>query len=237
MEKDKFEELVDAVYKHSLFGNATDLKFEFAQYRNNGTLAVMLNCKPEPGDMEYVEEGNIFCVPYATVTVNLPNSAFLPPNVQFVDTNNLPDIGQWLENNGIASPTGQLCQSGYCTYQAYAFNIPEKIVQKTVECREDCIAEGLIEMIENSGLKPDETNERGDLYNLQATADFPNPQLIIYKGTDPEHLGHKPDVFLLAVHRTKGEQMWRFRNLPSDVRGHVSDSIRNAIHQGPRIKR
>jgi len=237
MEKDKYDDLVDAVYKHALFGNSTEVKFDFAQYRNNGTLAVMLNCMPEPGDMEYAEEGNIFCVPYATVTVNLPDSSFLPANVQFVDTNNLPDIGDWLVSNGIASPTDHICQSGYCTYQAYAFNIPEKIVQKTVECREDCIAEGVIGLVENSGLKPDESNERGDLYRLRAAGDYPNPQIIIYKGTDPEHLGNKPDVFLLAVHRTKGEQMWRLRNLPSDVRNQVADSIRHSIHNSPRIKR
>ena len=45
---------------------------------------------------------------------------------QFVDENNMPGIGRWLQENNIAKPTGVGIKSGYVTYQAYAFNVPKQ---------------------------------------------------------------------------------------------------------------
>ena len=39
----------------------------------------------------------------------------------FVDENNLPGIGEWLEANGLAINTGILMPSGYCVYPLYEF--------------------------------------------------------------------------------------------------------------------
>lgn len=64
---------------------------------------------------------------YATVTVNLPESTFFERNIQFVDENNMPGIGKWLEDNGIATNTGYAAQSGFCTYPLYEFNIDETL--------------------------------------------------------------------------------------------------------------
>ena len=237
MDNDKYEDIVNAVYTHDLYGYKTDVKLDFVQYRNNGTIALQLLSRSDEDEMPYMGTDKEFCSPYAVVTVNLPDSDTLAVNEQFVDENNLPGIGQWLLNTGIAYPTEHFCQSGYCTYQAYAFNVPDRILNETLSCREDCVAQNLIDVIENSNLKPDEVNERGELYNLKAAGEHPDPPVIVYKGTDPEHLGKKNDIFLLAYHREKGEQMWRFRNLPSSVRRQVTDSIAMAVRQSSRLKR
>ena len=70
--------------------------------------------------------GQQFFERYGTVTVNLDISHILPLNVQFVDENNMPGIGRWLQENNIANPTGLGIKSGYVTYQAYAFNVPKQ---------------------------------------------------------------------------------------------------------------
>jgi hypothetical protein len=47
-------------------------------------------------------------------------------HIEFVDENNMPGIGRWLQENNIAKPTGVGIKSGYVTYQAYAFNVPKQ---------------------------------------------------------------------------------------------------------------
>lgn len=80
------------------------------------------------------EKGQLFCMPFGVVTVNLDASSILPLNVQFVDENNMPGIGRWLENNGIAKATGACAKSGYVTYRAFEFNVPKESLQE-VESR------------------------------------------------------------------------------------------------------
>jgi len=229
------EELVNAVYRHNLFECDTEVKLSFVNYSTNGTLALQLLSRPEYDEFSPGEELP-FEEPYATVTVNLPESDRLAANEQFVDENNLPGIGDWLVENGIARPTEYSARSGYCTYQAYAFNVTDKILSETVSRREDSIADNLISLIEQSGLKYDEKNERGELYNLNTGSGLPTP-IIIYRGTDPENMGRRNDVFLLATHREKGEQMWRFRNLPQQTRREVAEAIGQAIRQSRGIRR
>ena len=77
-----------------------------------------------------------FCEPFGVITVNLFESGILPYNVQFVDENNLPGIGAWLKKNGIAEPTGVHSRSGYCMYEAYRFNVPEKALKEIVDRRQ-----------------------------------------------------------------------------------------------------
>ena len=78
-------------------------------YANNGTLAIEMLC----------EDDNEF---YDVITVNL-DSFLQSEELAFVDDNNLPGIGQWLESNGIAAPTGFCQASGFCKYQLYEFYI------------------------------------------------------------------------------------------------------------------
>ena len=233
---DTNEKLFDAVYTHDIYGESTPVKFDLAKYRNNGTLAVMLTCKAPLEELDSPEAPGEFTYPYATVTVNLPESDTLAEHVQFVDENNIPGVGEWLQRNGIATPTDIVSRSGFCTYRAYEFNIPRKMLYDIRQARTDIVAGRLIEVLEKSGLKPDEVNPRGELYSLKAAGDYPNPRVIVYKGTDPEHLGAKPDIFLLAIHRTKGEQMWRLSNLPDEVRSQVIESVNSAVKNAPRLK-
>lgn len=59
---------------------------------------------------------------YAHATVNLPNEELTNDWCAFVDENNLPGIGRWLEKNGIAKSTGRMGASGYCMYPEYDFS-------------------------------------------------------------------------------------------------------------------
>ena len=75
-------------------------------YAQNGNLAVL----------SYEENGE----PFADVTVNF---YFLEPGCAFIDTNNFPEIGNILEQEGIATPLNQYKRSGYCDYPLYEFNM------------------------------------------------------------------------------------------------------------------
>lgn len=230
MQNQNYEDVVSAIYRHRIAGQETEVKLDVASYRNNGTLAVQLFSRMEDymGDCPSSEQLP-FENPYAVITVNLPESERLAANEQFVDMNNLPDIGRWLVQNNIAKPTKHMAQSGYCTYQAFAFSLPDRLINKIVTSREDSIAERLISDIEASGMKPAEKNERGELYRMSAYGMDSPASIIVYKGTRPEELGPKNDIFLLAHHAGKGEQMWRFRNLPESVREDIATQIGNAI--------
>lgn len=62
---------------------------------------------------------------FGTITVNLnyTNNDPAPENCAYVDTNNMPDIEDWLKENKIAEYTGKKKVSGYCTYPLYKFDI------------------------------------------------------------------------------------------------------------------
>ena len=128
---DKVADATENVYTIQPWSNVApeEVKCSFASYRNNGALAMQLTCRPDGCP----EQG--FCVPYGIATVNLPESELLPYNVQFIDENNLPGLGQWLEQNGIAYPTGISMPSGYCMYEAYDFVLPERELRRVTDAR------------------------------------------------------------------------------------------------------
>ena len=129
----------DKVYDINLFDlmEGTEVKCSVETYSENGTLAVPIMCRPElPDDIPEVMMGKIpFNELYGVATVNLPQSDELPLNVQYVDENNLPGIGEWLEKNGIATPTERMTRSGWCLYQAYEFNVPEHKLEEILTRR------------------------------------------------------------------------------------------------------
>ena len=125
-----------------------DVMCSVASYSCNGTLAFQLFGKSEYG--EITDSRRQFCDPYGVATVNLPESAFLPYNVQFIDENNLPGIGAWLRANNIAHPTGYHCPSGYCMYEAYAFNLPEKDLKEVINRRNELGTAPMAESQRNS---------------------------------------------------------------------------------------
>jgi len=58
---------------------------------------------------------------FATLTVNLGEFIGIY-GAAHIDTNNLPGVDEWLEDNGIAKMTGLSKQSGYCTYPLAVFD-------------------------------------------------------------------------------------------------------------------
>lgn len=83
-------------------------------YADNKRLAILIT------DWEDGEEE-----PFAPLTVNIPDEAVSGANCNFVDTNNLPYICTFIEENNLGKSTGRFASSGYCTYPEYQFNIDE----------------------------------------------------------------------------------------------------------------
>ena len=133
-------EVLDRQYSIRLFDSMPPMEVmcSLASYTNNGTLALQLFNKPDipEAHLPSGDPKKLFCEPFGVVTVNLFESGMLPYNVQFVDENNMPGIGAWLRQNGIAQPTGYHAASGYCLYEAYRFNIPEKDLKEVIDRRQ-----------------------------------------------------------------------------------------------------
>ena len=132
----------DYHYNSPYNGEKLDVRLEALTYGHNGTLAISMVCHTR-SIMEIEEltrmgmswEAADEMEDYATLTVNLEGSDRLPLNVQFIDENNLPGIGDWLEKNGIAQPTGLKARSGWCEYPAYAFNLPKEKLEEVLQQR------------------------------------------------------------------------------------------------------
>lgn len=79
-----------------------------AKYAKNGTLALLLfdDCG------EY----------YADITVNLGDS-LQSDRTAYLDENNLPGIGKWLERKGLAQPMNHERLSGFFSYPLYRINV------------------------------------------------------------------------------------------------------------------
>jgi hypothetical protein len=91
-------------------GPTTPVTVRFTKYQSNDQLAVQLICAKAPWS------------PFATITVNIPASNCLSPDLAFVDTNNCPWAKEFLEENHIAKYTGNTGISGFCDYPLYKFN-------------------------------------------------------------------------------------------------------------------
>lgn len=91
------------------FGTTENVTLTVNTYVDNNSLYV---------GMTTVEDG--FPEPYGDVTVNLLTS--VPPYCAFVDTNNMPELEDFLVKNGIAEFTGLMQTSGYCSYPLYLFS-------------------------------------------------------------------------------------------------------------------
>ena len=90
--------------------NGEPVTLQKNEYRNNGTLAVCI-CSPE-GEL------------YDVVSVNL-NHPMQSDSMAFLDENNNPGIGKWMEKKGLAVPMFVTAKSGFCTYNLYTI-FPEK---------------------------------------------------------------------------------------------------------------
>lgn len=92
------------------FGTTEQVSLEINTYLNNGNMYIGLTSM---GD-EYPE-------PYGDVTVNL--GVEVPDFCGYVDTNNMPELEQFLIDNDIGEFTGLCQRSGFCVYPLYMFNV------------------------------------------------------------------------------------------------------------------
>lgn len=74
------------------------------EYASNKALAIaMCNMKGEVLDV---------------ISVNIPDG-MANDSMTYLDTNNYPDIGEWMEKNGLAIPMYYEARSGFCIYPLY----------------------------------------------------------------------------------------------------------------------
>lgn len=83
--------------------NGTEVSLKKSSY-HNGTVALVMNDA----------EGEL----YAVATVNLCHP-LQSDSMAFLDENNLPGIGSWIEKNHLGMKMGFLAQSGFCRYPLY----------------------------------------------------------------------------------------------------------------------
>ena len=81
----------------------TEVSVTKDSYRN-GTVALVMN----------TADGELFAV--ATVNLRHPLQSDC---YAFLDENNLPGIGAWIERNGLGNRTGVTAVSGFCRYPLY----------------------------------------------------------------------------------------------------------------------
>ena len=82
------------------------MKIEYTTYRS-GNLAVLLDDDIITVNLSYV---------FDELGIELPDMC------AYVDINNRPDAIKIIEDNGIATPLGLYCQSGFVNYPLYRFN-------------------------------------------------------------------------------------------------------------------
>ncbi len=70
----------------------------------------------------YIEAYNIEDGPIATLTVCL-NDKSLGEDETYLDTNNCPWVLDFVEEYGLATPTGEYRRSGYCIYPKVKVNM------------------------------------------------------------------------------------------------------------------
>ena len=88
------------------YGSNVSIQIEISHYLKNGCLYVGLT-----------SDG----VMYGDLTVNLREGA--PPYCGYIDTNNMPEVVQFITQNDLGHFTGLIQQSGYCAYPLYSFNV------------------------------------------------------------------------------------------------------------------
>lgn len=93
-------------------GLESEVILKYGSYQRGGRMSASLLFRSGDGSFS-----DLFDV----ITVNFAESQLLPARAQFVDVNNHPGIGEWLEKNHIAKPLDIYIISGFCRYPAYFF--------------------------------------------------------------------------------------------------------------------
>ena len=105
---------MEIIFKDPYSGKNVKAMFQKSKFHYGGGLAIQ---------MYGMEEGEDMFFPWATVTVNLPETATCKENCAFVKTNDCSYITDILEENGLATPTGRMGYSGWCEYPEYDFSV------------------------------------------------------------------------------------------------------------------
>jgi len=87
-----------------------EVAIELDSYRTDGSLAIEL--------IDVEEQW-----PFAMITVCLPEEGIAGDNFTFIDTNNCPWAPEFIRNNHLGVPTGNLGFSGFCTYPLYNMDL------------------------------------------------------------------------------------------------------------------
>lgn len=101
--------------KYTHYGIDYELGIYKGTYLYGGTLAM---------ELYDITDGE----PFSDITVNLPGYAH--DNVQYVDTNDFPQIEQIIEEYRLGKKVGET-STGWCTYPLYEFDMEE--VEKYVK--------------------------------------------------------------------------------------------------------
>lgn len=96
-------------------GEVMDAMLCMDSYADNGRMYIGLLTF----DKEYE-----FWEPWCDITVNLPMNELTDKECcAFVDINNDPTLPKFLEQNGLAVPTGRTARSGWVSYPEYRFDM------------------------------------------------------------------------------------------------------------------
>ena len=93
----------------SKWGTVENVELEINSYSNNSSLF-----------MELWDTGGEDPEAYGNITVNLGDE--IPAYCAYVDTNNMPEMEQFITENGLGVFTGLTKRSGFCEYPLYLFD-------------------------------------------------------------------------------------------------------------------
>lgn len=98
-------------YKVKAWGKEYEVSPRVTKYCTDGGLAIVL---------DYFDEEMQGWLPYCNLTVNLGRMNY---GFAYVDTNNCPWATSFIEENGFGKFTGKTCNSGWCEYPLYEFDM------------------------------------------------------------------------------------------------------------------
>lgn len=121
----------------SKWGIVENVELKINSYRNNGSLF-----------MELWDTGGEYPEAYGNITVNLDNE--IPAYCAYVDTNNMPEMEEFIRENKLGVFTGLTKESGFCEYPLYLFD--------SDKLRELC-PKGLAEYEKAKGIEPEKDEQ------------------------------------------------------------------------------
>lgn len=92
------------------WGSSEEVQLEINSYMNNKGLYIGL-----------MNRGGDDFEPYGDLTVNLSQKA--PDYCAYVDTNNMPGVEKFIEENDLGEFTGLTQRRGFCEFPLYMFNV------------------------------------------------------------------------------------------------------------------